>query len=64
MEINLARGYLKKPGTSKIAGSLNRLNRNKLKNQNNVLVSSISVDDYFLQKDDSNNLDLFLILKK
>ena len=43
---------------------LNRLNRNKLKNQNNSLVSSISVDDYFLQKDDSNNLDLFLILKK
>ena len=43
---------------------LNRLNRNKLKNQNNALVSSISVDDYFLQKDDSNNLDLFLILKK
>ena len=43
---------------------LNRLNRNKLKNQDDTLVSSISVDDYFLKNDDPNNLDLFLVLKK
>ena len=43
---------------------LNRLNRNKLKNQDDTLVSSISADDYFLKDDDPNNLDLFLILKK
>ena len=43
---------------------LNRFNRNKLKNQDDTLISSISVDDYFLKNDDPNNLDLFLILKK
>ena len=43
---------------------LNRLNRNKLENQNGGLVSSISIDDYSLKNDYPDNLDLFLILKK
>lgn len=43
---------------------LNRYNRNNLKNKNDELVSSISYKDYLLVNDNSNNLDLFLILKK
>ena len=43
---------------------LNRYNRNNLKNNNDELVSSISYKDYLLVNDNSNNLDLFLILKK
>ena len=43
---------------------LNRINRNKLENKNDNLVSSISEKDYYLNKDQKDNLDLFCILKK
>ena len=43
---------------------LNRINRNKLENKNDSLVSSISEKDYYLNKDQKDNLDLFCILKK
>ncbi len=43
---------------------LNRLNRNKLKDKNNTLVSSITEKDYYLNNDVKDNLDLFCILKK
>ena len=43
---------------------LNRINRNKLENNNDSLVSSISEKDYYLNKDQKDNLDLFCILKK
>jgi len=43
---------------------LNRINRNKLENNNDSLVSSISEKDYYLNKDQKDNLDLFCILNK
>ncbi len=43
---------------------LNRLNRNKLNNQNQGLVSEIQASDYLLNEKDESNLDLFLILRK
>lgn len=43
---------------------LNRRNRNKLQDQNNNLVSSISQDDFYLNDQNDSNLDLFLIVKK
>jgi 2-polyprenyl-3-methyl-5-hydroxy-6-metoxy-1,4-benzoquinol methylase len=43
---------------------LNRINRNNLKKNDNELVSAITYNDYKLVKDDPNNLDLFIILRK
>jgi ubiquinone/menaquinone biosynthesis C-methylase UbiE len=43
---------------------LNRLNRNKLMNQNNELVSSISLDDFSLSNNPEECLDLFCIVEK
>ncbi len=41
---------------------LNRRNRNKLQKGNDALVDAISLEDYFLQARDEQNLDLFCIL--
>ena len=49
---------------SKHKDRTNRINRNKLENNNDSLVSSISEKDYYLNKDQKDNLDLFCILKK
>jgi len=43
---------------------LNRMNRNKLQNQDNTLVSSINQDDYLLSDDPDSSLDLFCIMRK
>jgi 2-polyprenyl-3-methyl-5-hydroxy-6-metoxy-1,4-benzoquinol methylase len=43
---------------------LNRLNRNKLQNQDNSLVAGIHHTDYLLVDDAEGALDLFLIVKK
>ena len=43
---------------------LNRVNRNNLQSNDNELVSAITYKDYKLVKDDPNNLDLFVLLKK
>lgn len=43
---------------------LNRLNRNKLQEQADDLVLSISHEDYFLQEKSEQNLDLFCLLTK
>ena len=43
---------------------LNRMNRNKLQANDNLLVSSITTNDYSLENDNPKNLDLFLILEK
>jgi len=43
---------------------LNRINRNKIKNQDTKLVASITEKDYHLNNDLKDNLDLFCILKK
>ncbi len=43
---------------------LNRRNRNKLKNQSDELVLSISHEDYFVREKSEQNLDLFVILSK
>lgn len=43
---------------------LNRINRNNLQSNDNELVSAITYKDYELVKDDPNNLDLFVLLKK
>tara|TARA_Y100000992_G_scaffold300726_1_gene269973 strand:- start:91 stop:864 length:774 start_codon:yes stop_codon:yes gene_type:complete len=43
---------------------LNRINRNNLQKNDNELVSDITFKDYELVKDDPNNLDLFVVLKK
>ncbi|MFL2991759.1 MAG: class I SAM-dependent methyltransferase [Cytophagales bacterium] len=43
---------------------LNRVNRNNLQSNDNELVSAITYKDYELIKDDPNNLDLFVLLKK
>jgi SAM-dependent methyltransferase len=43
---------------------LNRMNRNKLKKQADDLVLSIRHDDYLLQDDADQSLDLFLIVTK
>jgi ubiquinone/menaquinone biosynthesis C-methylase UbiE len=43
---------------------MNRLNRNKLKDQGDELVRSIRQDDYLLTTDAEKALDLFLIVKK
>jgi SAM-dependent methyltransferase len=43
---------------------LNRLNRNKLQNQDEGLVSTIDKDDYFLNEESESNLDLFCVLTK
>lgn len=43
---------------------LNRMNRNKLKETDDALVKSISYDDFSLNKQDEQNLDLFCILTK
>lgn len=37
----------------------NRMSRNSLSNQNNSLVNSIQVDDYFLSNEPENSLDFF-----
>lgn len=43
---------------------LNRRNRNNLKSGNDELVLSINQEDYFLNDQDDQNLDLFAILTK
>lgn len=43
---------------------LNRLNRNKLQESDNSLVSQISHSDYLLSEDPDKSLDLFYILEK
>ena len=43
---------------------LNRMNRNKLKDQDNELVTTINQDDYLLSDDPDSSLDLFCILEK
>ena len=43
---------------------LNRRNRNKLEAGHNDLVKEISSDDYFLRKQNDENLDLYMILRK
>lgn len=43
---------------------LNRMNRNKLKEGNDGLVSEIHHSDYLLSKDADTSLDLFCIMKK
>lgn len=43
---------------------LNRMNRNRLQQQDNELVNSIHYDDYLITTDASNALDLFLIARK
>lgn len=43
---------------------LNRINRNSIQSNDNELVSAITYKDYELVKDDPNNLDLFVLLKK
>ena len=43
---------------------LNRRNRNKLQNEADDLVLSISREDYFLNEKSETNLDLFCILYK
>ena len=43
---------------------MNRLNRNKLNNQANELVASITQEDYLLKDRAEDNLDLFLVLTK
>lgn len=43
---------------------LNRINRNKLQDDADKLVKSISADDYYLNKKSEQNLDLFCILYK
>ncbi|TAF67881.1 MAG: class I SAM-dependent methyltransferase [Cytophagales bacterium] len=43
---------------------LNRMNRKKLHQQDNSLVTQIHYEDYFLSQDAENSLDLFYILHK
>jgi hypothetical protein len=43
---------------------LNRINRNKLSDQNGGLVNEISQEDYLLTDDADSALDLFLLLEK
>jgi len=43
---------------------LNRLNRKKIMNANNSLVSDIVVDDYFVSQNPEESLDLFYIVTK
>ncbi|MCE7993497.1 MAG: class I SAM-dependent methyltransferase [Roseivirga sp.] len=43
---------------------LNRMNRNKLNDANNTLVSDITHEDYLLAENAEEALDLFLILRK
>ncbi|MGB3463655.1 MAG: methyltransferase domain-containing protein, partial [Cyclobacteriaceae bacterium] len=43
---------------------MNRLNRNKLKGQDNELVASIRHEDYLLKDRAEDNLDLFVLLRK
>jgi len=43
---------------------LNRINRRKLESNNNDIVSSVSVDDYYLKEDTENCLDYFCIATK
>jgi len=43
---------------------LNRINRNKLQNADNKLVTEITLDDYYIDDDPENCLDLFLIASK
>ncbi len=43
---------------------MNRLNRNKLNEKDNSLVASIRHEDYLLENQSEENLDLFLILTK
>ncbi len=43
---------------------LNRVNRNKLQNQDNELVSSINQDDYLLSDNADTSLDLFCVMQK
>ena len=43
---------------------LNRINRNNLQKNDDRLVSSITHKDYKFVSDNSNNLDLFVILRK
>ena len=43
---------------------LNRINRRKLESNNNDIVSSVSVDDYYIKEDTENCLDYFCIATK
>jgi hypothetical protein len=43
---------------------LNRMNRNKLKEGNDSLVSEIHHSDYLLSKDPDTSLDLFCVMEK
>jgi len=43
---------------------LNRMNRNKLKESNDQLVSDISHEDYLVQEQGDGALDLFLVVEK
>jgi len=43
---------------------MNRLNRNKLNDQDNSLVASITQEDYLLNNRAEDNLDLFVVLTK
>ncbi|MFT4851590.1 MAG: hypothetical protein ACI83B_004157, partial [Sediminicola sp.] len=43
---------------------LNRMNRNKLNDQNGGLVNEISQEDYLLTEDADSALDLFLVISK
>lgn len=43
---------------------LNRLNRNRLQKESDVLVTSITHEDYLVSDDADTSLDLFLILRK
>ena len=52
------------PVTSKFQNILNRLNRKKIMNANNSLVSDIVVDDYFVNQNPEESLDLFYIVTK
>ena len=57
--------YLLPAGVLKVPYELlNRLNRNKLKNANNKLVTDISHENYLFEENHPENLDLFGILEK
>ena len=43
---------------------LNRLNRKKLKSQNEKVVQSVTVEDYFIKESTENCLDYFCVATK
>jgi len=59
LQYNLPSGILKIPYEI-----LNRINRNKLNQSDNVLVQQISHENYLLEDQNDQNLDLFCILTK